>query len=159
MASETVVNDDRVAMATAALLHFNGSVADLLCDGLEDPMLVPTKITMQSLTPSGPQAGVDPPVVAELRRIFLSGILASCHAISNEANFKAFYHYGNHSTMSDDPEKAYGAMVKDNRKGFTLLFDRRAVLFMLHCHLTPQGLVDVDTPYKKKPRPIFDSSF
>jgi hypothetical protein len=28
--SETVVNDDRVAMATAALLHFNGSVADLV---------------------------------------------------------------------------------------------------------------------------------
>jgi hypothetical protein len=28
--SETVVNDDRVAMATAALLHFNGSVANLV---------------------------------------------------------------------------------------------------------------------------------
>ena len=49
-------------------------------------------------------------------------------------------------------------MVKDNRKGFTLLFNQKAVLLMNHCHLTPQGLVDLDTPYKN-PRPIFDSSF
>jgi hypothetical protein len=49
-------------------------------------------------------------------------------------------------------------MVKDNRKGYTLLFDPRAVLFMLHCHVTPQGVVDLDHIYKN-PRPIFDSSF
>jgi hypothetical protein len=154
--SETVVNDDRVAMATAALLHFNGSVADLV-RWIGGPH-VGAHRDHHAILETLQSAGVDSTVVTDLRRIFLSGIPASCRVISNEANFKAFYRYGNHSTVSDDPEKAYGAMVKDNRKGFTLLFDRRAVLFMLHCHLTPQGLVDVDTPYKK-PRPIFDSSF
>jgi hypothetical protein len=78
--------------------------------------------------------------------------------MSNEDNFTAFYRYGNHTTVDDDPDQAYQAMVKDNRKGFTLLFDYRLVLLMNHCHLTPQGLVDLNTPYKK-PRPIFDSSF
>jgi len=49
-------------------------------------------------------------------------------------------------------------MIKDSRKGFTLLLDQRAILLMLHCHLTPQGVVDLNTPHKS-PRPIFDSSF
>ena len=49
-------------------------------------------------------------------------------------------------------------MVKDNRKGFTLLFDQRVTALMLHCHLTPQGIVDLLSQFKN-PRPIFDSSF
>jgi hypothetical protein len=154
--SETVVNDARVAMATAALLHFNGSVADLV-RWIGGPHVAAHR-DHHSILGTLQSAGVDAHVVAGLRRIFLSGIPATCQAVSNEDNFNAYYRYGNHSTVSDAPEKAYDAMVKDNRKGFTLLFDQRAVLFMLHCHLTPQGLVDVDTPYKK-PRPIFDSSY
>jgi hypothetical protein len=154
--SETDVNQERVAMATAALLHFNGSVADLV-RWIGGPHVGAHRDHLTILK-SLETAGVDPSVVSDLRRIFLSGIPGSCRAVSGEENFTAYYRYGNHSTVEDDPHKAYQALVKDNRKGFTLLFDYRAVLLMLHCHLTPQGLVDLNTPYKN-PRPIFDSSF
>ena len=103
-------------------------------------------------------AGVDDSVVADLRRVFLDGIPAKCQAFTTEDNFRAFYEYGNHSTVDDDPAKTYKALVKDNKRGFTLLFDPRVVTLMLHCHLTRQGVVDLNTPYKN-PRPIFDSSF
>ena len=49
-------------------------------------------------------------------------------------------------------------MVKGNRKGFTLLLDERITTLVLHCHLTPQGIVDLVSLFKN-PRPIFDSSF
>jgi hypothetical protein len=154
--SEIVVNNERVAMATAALLHFNGSLADLV-RWIGGPHVAAHR-DHPSILGTLQSAGVDAHVVSGLQQIFLSGIPATCQAVSKEDNFNTYYRYGNHSTVSDAPEKAYDAMVKDNRKGFTLLFDQRAVLFILHCHLTPQGLVDVDTPYKK-PRTIFDSSY
>lgn len=154
--TETEVNTDRVSMATAALLHFNGSVADLVrwiggphVGAHRDHLGI-----LQRLETSN----VDDQVIHDLRRIFVDGIPAVCNVSSTEENFAAFYRYGNHSTVDEEPEKTLKALVKDNRKGFTLLFDPRATLFMLHCHVTPQGVVDLNTPYKN-PRPIFDSSF
>jgi hypothetical protein len=154
--TETTVNEDRVAMATAALLHFNGSVADLV-RWIGGPH-VNAHRDHSSILATLVEAGAPEPVLSDLRRIFYDGIPAKCQAFSNEENFSAYYRYGNHSTVDIDPDKALQALIKDNRKGFTLLFDSRAVLLMLHCHLTPQGMVDLDTPYKN-PRPIFDSSF
>jgi hypothetical protein len=50
------------------------------------------------------------------------------------------------------PDKTYKAMVKDNKKGYTILFDERHLIpYLPHTHLTPQGLVDLDTPYKNPP--------
>ena len=154
--TETEVNTERVSMATAALLHFNGSVADLV-RWIGGPHVAEHRDhddTMRLLE----ESEVDPRVLADLRRILLDGIPALCQATSTEENFRAFYDYGNHSTVDDDPLKTYQATVKDNRKGYTLLFDPRVVLLTLHCHLTPQGVVDVNSLHKK-PRPIFDSSF
>ena len=54
------------------------------------------------------------------------------------------------------PDESYE--LKDNKKGYTVLFDWRLVLFILNCHLTPQGMIDLETLFKN-PRPIFDSSF
>jgi len=81
-----------------------------------------------------------------------------CQAEATEDNFLAYCRYGNHSIVDEDPEKTHRAMVKDSCKGFTLLLDQHAILLMLHCHLTPQGVVDLNMPHKS-PRPIFDSSF
>ena len=154
--TETDINQDRVAATTAAFLHFNGSVADLV-RWIGGPHVAEQRdhhTTMKRLH----QAGVDERVCSDLRRIFYDGIPALCQAEATEDNFRAYYRYGNHSTVDEEPEKTYKAMVKDSRKGFTLLLDQRATLLMLHCHLTPQGVVDLNTPYKS-PRPIFDSSF
>ena len=154
--TETEVNQSRVQMATAALLHFNGSVADLV-RWIGGPHVGAHRDHFSTFELLG-KAGADPEVVSDLERIFLSGIPSLCAAEASEENFSAFYNYGNHSTVDDEPEKTYKAMVKDNRRGFTLLFDPRIVLLMLDCHVTPQGIVDLNSPYKN-PRPIFDSSF
>ena len=154
--TEVEINTDRVAATTAAFLHFNGSVADLV-RWIGGPHVGEQRdhpTTMERLK----MADVEERVRRDLRRIFYDGIPALCQASATEKNFLAYYRYGNHSTVDEDPEKTYKAMVKDSRKGFTLLLDQRAILLMLHCHLTPQGVVDLNTPYKS-PRPIFDSSF
>ena len=153
--SETEVNQNRVAMATAAFLHFNGSVADL-GRWLGGPHVGEHRDHHATLAKLK-EHGVENSVIQNLRRIFLDGIPAWCNANASEENFTAYYRYGNHSTVDEVPEKTYKALVKDARKGFTLLLDERCVLLMLHCHLTPQGIVDLTGP--KNPRPIFDSSF
>ena len=154
--TETVVNTDRVKMATAALLHFNGSMADLV-RWIGGPHVGANRdhdATFNTLE----KAKVESQVLADLRRVFTAGIPAQCNVESTEENFRAFYDYGNHTTVTEEPEKTYKAMVKDNKRGFTLLFDPKVVLLMLDCHVTPQGVVDLNTLYKN-PRPIFDSSF
>jgi len=98
-------------------------------------------------------SGVDERVCRDLHRIFYNDIPALCQAEATEDNFAACYKCGNHSTVDDEPEKTYRDMVKDARKGFSLLLDERATLLMLHSHLTPQGVVDLNNLHKS-PRPI-----
>lgn len=154
--TETDVNKERVAMATAALLHFNGSMADLV-RWIGGPHVGAYR-DHDAIIATLKASEVDPRVVADLARIFYQGIPALCNVSASEENFAAYFRYGNHSTVDDVPEKTHKAMVKDARKGYTLLLDERAILLMLHCHVTPQGIVDLNTMHKN-PRPIFDSSF
>ena len=49
-------------------------------------------------------------------------------------------------------------MIKDSRGGNTILLYPRLLLFIPHLHLTPQGMVDIDNPWKPE-QPVFDSSF
>ena len=154
--SESQVNLERVRAVTAALLHFNGSASDLV-RFIGGPH-VNAHLDKPAILSTLEANSVQPRVVEDVSRILRSGIPASCVASSSEENFRQFYYYGNHSTVEEEPEKTYKAMVKDNSRGYTLLLDRRAVLFVLHCHLTPQGVVDLASPYKS-PRPIFDSTF
>lgn len=153
---ETVVNEDRVRMTTAALLHFNGSAADMV-RWIGGPHVAAHR-DHPSILKRLRSASTPKPVLKNLERIFTSGIPNRCNASSTEANFQAYSDYGNHSTVEEEPEKTMQTVIKDNKRGYTLLFDRRAIRFVEHCHLTPQGVVDLDTPYKN-PRPIFDSSF
>ena len=154
--SETQVNEHRVAMATAALMQFNGSAADFVrwvggphVGAHRDHPAILRRLQV---------AGAPPFLVATLRRIWTSGLPNKVQAFSTEDNFQAFYHYGNHSTMDEDPEKTYKALVKDNKKSYTILFDEAFAPFVLNGHTTPQGLVDLLSLFKN-PRPIFDSSF
>ena len=113
------INTDRVAATTTAFLHFNGSVADVV-RWIGGPHVAEQRdhpTTMERLN----MAGVDERVRRDLRRIFYDGIPALCQASATEENFLAYYRYGNHSTVDEDPEKTYKAMVKDSRKGFALL--------------------------------------
>ena len=154
-ADEKELNEHRIRMSTAALLFFDGDAAALVrwiggphVGQHRDPdTLIPFL-----------RGKIDPDVLDDLERILRHGIPSQCNAEATEANFQAFLRYGNHSTVDLEPEKTYQGLVKDHRKSYVLAFDRRIVHFVLNCHLTPQGMVDLDHPYKN-PRPIFDSSF
>jgi len=128
--TETEINQDRIAATTAAFLHFNGSVADLV-RWIGGPHVAeqrdhPTMMDRLRM------AGVDERVYHDLHQIFYDGVPALCQAEATEENFLAYYRYSNHSTVDEDPEKTYKAMVKDSHKGFTLMLDQRAILLMLH---------------------------
>lgn len=154
--SESAINENRVRMTTAALMHFNGSAADMV-RWVGGPHVAAHR-DHKSILRRLQLAGVPRNVYFDIKRIFLHGIPQSVNADATEANFQAFFTYGNHATVDEDPAKTYKALVKDNKKGYTLLFDPRFIPFLLHCHLTPQGVVDLNT-INKNPRPIFDSSF
>jgi hypothetical protein len=145
----------RVQMVSAALFHFNGDAAALVrwMGGSHVHAHRDIPALMAFL-----EGKLDPVLFKDVCRIYTSGIPRRCRAVSTEANFQAFFRYGNHASASAAPDKAYQALVKDARRGFVIPFDRRVIPFVLHCHVTPQGMVDMDNPYKK-PRPIFDSTF
>ena len=154
--AETAVNTDRVRMTTAALLHFDGSAADLV-RWVGGPHVAAHRDS-RAIIDLLRRSEVDPPVVEALETTFLHGFPHHCNVSATEANFQAYYQYGNHASVDEDPEKTYKAMVKASKKGYILVFDERLIPFLLNCHVTPQGLVDLNTLYKN-PRPIFDSTF
>ena len=153
---ETEVSNPRVAMTTAALLHFNGSTADTV-RWVGGPHVAHHR-DHHAILRRLKDSALCAPTYEHIKRILLQGIPGRCQVFGTEDNFQAYYSYGNHASVEADPEKTYNAMVKDYRKGYTLLFDQRLIPLLLNCHVTPQGVVDVDTPHRK-PRPIFDSSF
>ena len=130
-------------MATATLMFFNGCVADTV-RWIGGPHVAAHRNHPATLR----MAGLPTMLVDEMERIFVSGIPRRCNASSTEANFQAYLAYGNHATVNEAPEKTYAALVKDNRKGYTILFDQRLIQFLLHCHVTPQGIVDLHTIHK-----------
>ncbi len=154
--AEVEVNETRVKMTTAALMHFNGSAAD--CVRWIGGPHVGAHRDNDTIFRRLRLAGVPLSTYNAIKRIYTSGIPNALNATSTEANFQAFLAYGNHRTVEEDPQKTLQALIKDNKRGYTLLFDQRLVPFLLQCHVTPQGVVDLDA-INKNPRPIFDSSF
>jgi len=153
--SETEINEDRVRMSTAALLHFEGDAAALV-RWQGGPHTAAHRDVDHILATLAPM--VDPVTLSDLARIYRSGIPAQCNAAASEANFQAYLTYGNHKSVDEYPEKTLGGLIKDYKKGYLMLFDPRLVHFTLNCHLTPGGMVDLNHPYKD-PRPVFDATF
>ena len=151
----TSIDADRVRMATAALLHFDGDIADVVrwIGGTHVGAHRDVSASLAFL-----RARIDSALCDTLERIWRRGSPSFCNASATEANFQAYRTYGNHASVNDAPEVAYKTLLKDSKRGYCLLFDKRMVEFALNCHVTPNGLVDVDHPHKN-PRPIFDASF
>ena len=128
---ETDVNTNRVDMASTALIHFNGSAADLV-RWIGGPHVgqhrnVPAILTRLRV------AGVPQPTYDHMQRILCQGLPAKVQAFSSERNFQAFRQYGNHTTVLEDPAKTRQALIKDNKKSYTILFDPRLIDFLLNC--------------------------
>ena len=151
----TVIDPHRVRMATAALLHFDGDVADLVrwIGGTHVGAHRNISATLAYL-----RNKISPHLCDTLERIWRHGAPTVCNATSSDANFEAYRLYGNHASVTDEPEVTYNALLKDSKRGYCIVLDQRMARFTLNCHLTPNGLVDANHPHKN-PRPIFDGTF
>jgi hypothetical protein len=112
-------------MATAALLHFNGSVADMVqwVGGPHVAQHRDVSKILKKLT----AATNDAELIEDVRCPFTEGIPKKCNVSATEENYHAYFKYGNHSSVDAAPDKTYKAMVKDNKKGYTILFDKRLI--------------------------------
>ena len=70
----------------------------------------------------------------------------------------AYLRYGNHHSCEEHADKFKKVMVKDSKRGNTILVDELLLMFIPFLHLTPQAMVDVLNRWKNE-RPVFDSSF
>jgi hypothetical protein len=101
---------------------------------------------------------IDDEIHSDLTRIFTSGSPAYCNAESSEANFQEYVKYGNHKSMEADPAATRKSLLKESKRGYVLLMDPQILQFLLHAHITPNGIIGADHP-TKSPRVIFDSTF
>lgn len=146
---------DRVRQTTAALMYFEGDAAAFVrwIGGLHVGAYRNLPAVLDFL-----RGKIDDDILFELHRIWTVGIPRVCNAEASEENFQSYYRYGNHSTVTHDPAKFLKTLTKDANVDQVLVFDERLVPFILNCHVTPQGLVNIDSP-GKKPRCVFDSTF
>ena len=151
----TDIDPKRVRMATSALLHFDGDIADTVrwIGGPHVGAHRDIEKTLRHLC-----GKVDVLTYNTLEASWTHGVPKLCNAEATEENFRAYLEYGNHETVTKEPDLAYKTLLKDSKRGYCILFDPRMVFFALNCHVTPIGLVGINKKYKK-PRPIFDSSF
>ena len=77
---------------------------------------------------------------------------------SSDKNFKKFLRYGNHKSCAKYAKEFKEVMVKDAKRGNTILVDEWLLYFVPNLYLTPQAMVDVNNIWKNS-RPVFDSSF
>jgi hypothetical protein len=151
----TSIDPARVRMATAALIHFDGDVADLVrwIGGTHVGAHRNVRATLAYL-----RGKVSPHLCDTVARIWHHGAPTICNATASDANFEAYRMYGNHASVTDEPDVTYRTLLKDAKRGYCIVFDQRMARFTLNCHLTPNGLVDANHPHKN-PRPIFDGTF
>ena len=150
-----MISRERVAQTTLALLSLDCDAAALVrwIGGTHIGAHRDTDAILSYL-----RGKIQPDTLADLTRIYRHGIPARCNAEATERNFQAFYRYGNHSTVQNEPEKTLAALSKDYNRGYVIVVDPRIIPFILNCHTTPIGVIDVDKPHKS-PRLIFDSTF
>ena len=152
--TETDFNKRRIRLTSAALLQ-QGCNVEKLVRWIGGPHLAShrnTKRILENLKPS-----VTPSVLAEVKRIFTYGAPKVCNAQNTEENLLKYYNYGNHSSVDDNPDIYKKVLVKDSRRGNTILVDDRLFAYIPNTHLTPQGIASLDDKWKNE-RPIFDSS-
>ena len=142
-------------MTSACLLHFNGDVATVVrwIGGPHTNAHISPVTILENLKPI-----IDADIWTDLHRILIQGAPALCNVTATEENFQAFLQYGNHTSPADNQDIIAATVIKQSKRGLTLIMDPALVHFALNIHLTPQGLVDI-IHKRRKPRQLSDCSF
>ena len=81
-----------------------------------------------------------------------------CNVEATEEDFQALFVYGNHSSLTDNPDVAYHTLLKDDKRSYCLVFDPRIAPFDLNTHFMPNSLVKPNHLTKEAQR-IFNNAF
>ena len=151
----TTIRSDWKAMTSACLLHFDGDVSTMVrwIGGSHVNEQINISDTLAKLKPI-----LDAELYTDVARLFTFGAPAFCNAEASEANFQAYLKYGNHKSVTDNQLVFEKTIIKNSRRGLTLIMDPSLIHYALDAHLSPQGIVDV-LHKRRKPRPLSDSSF
>ena len=145
-ADKKKLNLDRIRLATAALLRCQMNIPRLV-QYLAGPNLATHRYLNKIM--ASLRLGVDPDVLKEVKHVFITRPPTKCYGSSTEQNFWDYYNYGNHSSASSDPEELMKVLIKDSKRGNTILVNPRTALFVRDSRFTPLGIADKDNPYKK----------
>ena len=151
----STIRADWKAMTSACALHYNGDIATVVrfIGGPHVNQHIDAPAVLAKLKPI-----LTDDVFIDVQRILTKGAPALCNAEATADNFKAYLHYGNHKSASENPKAFESTIIKQSKRGLTLILDPELVHFTLNTHLTPQGLVDI-LHHRRKPRPVSDCSF
>jgi hypothetical protein len=94
----------------------------------------------------------------DLVRIFTRGAPTYINAVCSQENRKAYRDYGNHACFNDTTGLVEKTLLKDVKRGCTLMLDPILLDFLENTKTTPHGIVNVNHPYKN-PRTVCDASF
>lgn len=83
---------------------------------------------------------------ADLSRILLMGAPAVSTAEATEQSFQAFLQYGSHASVTNNQTENVSTIVKQSKRGLTLIKDLLFIQSTLNAPLSPQGLVNVIHP-------------
>ena len=150
-----VIWQDWKDMTTACALYYNGDMATVVrfIGGPHVNAHIDVPTVLQNLKPI-----LTPDVFDDVQRILVTGAPAKCNAEATSENFQAYLKYGNHKSANENQQVFDKTIIKQSKRGLTLIMDPALVHFTLNTHLTPQGLVDI-LHHRRKPRPVSDSSF
>ena len=145
-------------MTTACLLHFDRDVARMV-RWIGGPH-VNAHLNVPKILVSTLQPVIESSIFEDVKRILTWGAPASfCNAEASEANFQEFLNYGNHKSVTQNQSVFESTIVKQSKRGLTLIMDPAMIHFALNAHLTPQGLMGGIMHPRQQLRPISDCSF
>ena len=154
-ASDDSLSEEKRTMMTACFLHFKLETPTVI-RWLGGPHVAAHRNVVETIKTL--QGSVDPITLSHLERLFRTGSPELCNASASEKNFQQFFAYGNHKTIEQDWDRTDKTVRKDARHGYNIHMNVNLVQFIPHLHLTPQGIANLEDPFKKD-RPFFDSSF
>jgi hypothetical protein len=151
---ETELNRNRIHLHSAALLQ-QGCIVKKLVYYLGGPHIGANWNVPKILKDL--KKGVQPTGLAEIKRVLEHGSPRKINATNTEKNLKDYYYYRNHDSVNNNEREVDKVLLKDHRRGNTLLVDRRLFAYILNSHLCPQGLADLFDAWKEA-RHISDCS-
>ena len=152
----TSIREDWKAMTSACALYYNGDMATVICFIGGRPH-VNQHINIEKV-PTKHKPVLTTDVYNDVHRILTTGAPVYCNAEATHENFDAYLKYRNHKSAKENPKAFESTIIKQSKRGLTLIMDPALVHFTLNTHLTPQGLVDI-LHHRRKPRPVSDCSF